>query len=270
MVPLAGVRKSYRGVGEVLAGIDLDLEPGAPVVVLGANGSGKSTLLRIVAGCSGPSAGTVEGRPAVVGYLPAQFPASGRMPMRNYLRHLAGVHGRRGVDPTPLLDELEFTGVMSAPVAQLSTGNAQKVGLVQALSCVPDLVVLDEPWIALDVRAAAALDRLVLAAADRGAAVLVADHTGRMAGLPGVAATRIENGTLVSVAPPAPSVATAMIELRCPGKPADTLRQLPPVVASWSEDGVLTVRVAADRGDAVLVAALAAGCSVLAVWQEER
>jgi ABC-type multidrug transport system ATPase subunit len=57
----------------VLDGVDLEVERGSVIGVLGTNGSGKSTLLRILAGLSRESAGTVTGRPRV-GYLPDRFP----------------------------------------------------------------------------------------------------------------------------------------------------------------------------------------------------
>lgn len=264
-VRLSAVRKRYRR-REVLAGIDLEVHPGAPVVVTGVNGSGKSTLLRIVAGASAPSSGTVTGRPPVVGYLPAPYPASARMPVRDHLRHLAAVHGR-AAGHDAVLAALGFDGAVAGPVAQLSTGNSQKVGLAQAFGCAPDLLVLDEPWISLDVAAAAALDRLVLDAA-AGAAVLVADHTGRMAALPGVRAFRLVDGVLVESPPPVPEPGTALIELRCRDDAGTVLRGLPPVVDAWPDRDALTVRVAAGRSDAVLAAALAAGCSVLDVRRE--
>lgn len=77
----------------MLAGIDLELTPGRPVVVLGGNGSGKSVLLRIAAGCSAPTSGRVLGRPRRVGYLPADLGASDRMTARAWLAHLAAIRG---------------------------------------------------------------------------------------------------------------------------------------------------------------------------------
>jgi hypothetical protein len=65
-----------------------------------------------------------------------------------------------------------------------------------------------------------------------------------------------------------PERGTALIELRCPGDSAAALRGLPPVVDAWPDRKALTVRVAAGRTDAVLAAALAAGCSVLDVRRE--
>ncbi|WP_233159165.1 ABC transporter ATP-binding protein [Pseudonocardia sp. MH-G8] len=169
-----------------------------------------------------------------------------------------------------LLDDLGFSGDLDAPVAQLSTGNVQKVGLAQALGCGAELLVLDEPWSGLDAAAAIALDRR-LAAASTGAALLVADHTGRAAALPGAVVFRIAGGILSrDAASRPPDVAHTLVELRCPGDPAETLRGLPGVRESWLGAGALTVRVPADRGDGLLAAALARGCSVLDVRREDR
>jgi ABC-type transport system involved in cytochrome c biogenesis ATPase subunit len=154
-----------------------------PVVLGGANGSGKSTLLRIVAGAAAPNAGRVRGRPRVVGYLPDRFPALLRLPVDAYLRHLAAIRGVPADDG--LLAGLGFTGSRTDAMARLSKGNAQKVGLTQALGCGAGLVVLDEPWAGLDAEAAATLDA-ILADRARAIAVLVTDHTGRADKLPGV------------------------------------------------------------------------------------
>jgi ABC-2 type transport system ATP-binding protein len=271
---LAGVRKAYRRRGEVLAGVDLELAVGTPVVVVGGNGTGKSTLLRIAAGAAAPTVGRVTGRPRVVGFLPGRVPASTRMPARAYLRHMAAVHGAPRAaaerDARALLDDLGFSGDLDAPVAQLSTGNVQKVGLAQALGCGAGLLVLDEPWSGLDAAAATALDRH-LSAVSAVAALLVADHTGRAAALPGAAVFRIAGGRLAPETGTASlRVAHTVVELRCPGDPAETLRGLPGVRESWLGTGSLTVRVSADRGDGLLAAALARGCSVLDVRREDR
>ncbi|MEN3265389.1 MAG: type transport system ATP-binding protein [Pseudonocardia sp.] len=268
MIRLAAVRKRYRGHGEVLAGVDLEVLPGCPVAVVGRNGTGKSTLLRIAAGSAAPTAGTVSGLPRVVGFLPGRFPASTRMPVRAYLRHLAALHSVPPADAVrdadDLLDALGFTGDPNAPVALLSTGNAQKVGLAQALSCRADLLVLDEPWSGLDATSAAALDARLAAESARGAGMLVADHTGRAGTLPGVTVLRLVDGVLTPVAVGQPvDGAHTVVELRCPGDSADALRALAPAGESWTGRGQLTVRVPAERGDALLAATLAAGCSVL-------
>lgn len=243
----------------MLAGVDLDVVAGAPVVVLGGNGTGKSTLLRIVAGCSAPSAGRVVGRPRPVGYLPADLPVPERMPARAFLAHLAAIRRSVASDAGSLLDRLGFTGGLDVPMARLSTGNAQKVGLVQALCGDPALVVLDEPWSGLDDAAADALDELLTCIA---AHVLLADHTGRAAALPGIRAFRLRDGLLVAETPAGPRT---VVELHCPADPAHTVALLPAVTRWWSAGPVLMVQVPVPRGDELLAAALSVGCSVLGV-----
>ena len=267
MVALCGVRKRYPGRGEVLAGIDLEIASGVPVCVAGGNGAGKSTLLRIAAGCASASAGRVTGRPPVVGYLPQALPSLPRMTVLAYLGHHAAMHGRarHAHGALELLDELGFTGDRSAPMATLSTGNLQKVGLAAALGCDPGLAVLDEPWTSLDVAAVAALERLLASRAAGGPALLLADHTGRAAALPGANRLRLVDGRLAGDQP-RPEWTTVV--LRCPGDPAAVLAALPPVTRHWDEDGLLGLRLPATGGDALLAAALVQGCSVIAVRRE--
>jgi ABC-type Mn2+/Zn2+ transport system ATPase subunit len=267
MVALAGIRKRYRGRGEVLAGVDLTITPGVPVSVAGGNGAGKSTLLRIVAGCASPSSGRVSGRPPVVGYLPQALPPPPRMTVLAYLGHHAAMHGtaRRAPASHAVLDDLGFTGDRNAPLAALSAGNLQKVGLAQALGCDAGLVVLDEPWTALDLDAVPALEHH-LARAAAGRALLLADHTGRAGALPGACRLRLVDGLLTEDTGARRAWTTIM--LRCPGDPSDTLAALPPVTRSWREDGLLGLRLPADGGDALLAAALGLRCSVVAVRRD--
>ena len=266
MLRVEGVRQRYRHGPPVLAGVDLACDPGVPVVLAGENGSGKSTLLRIAAGAARPASGSVR-RPAVVGYLPDRFPARLRMPAEVYLRHLAAI---RGVPAAPeLLDRLGFSGPRREPMARLSKGNAQKVGLAQALGGDPGLVVLDEPWAGLDAEAAETLLALLVTVSER-ASLLVTDHTGRAARIAGARHVRLAEG-LVREDPPgpadsragagavtAPLPATAIV-LRC-GDPEAVAQRLG--VAGRCTGDRLHLQVPTARADALLLDALRLGCSV--------
>ncbi|WP_370945886.1 ABC transporter ATP-binding protein [Amycolatopsis sp. cg5] len=176
MISLLGVSKSYVRGRPVLDGVDLEIGRGRIVGVRGSNGSGKSTLLRIMAGVSRPTTGTVEGRP-VVGYLPDRFPAAQRMSARAYLRHMGRIHGIADLSIVDdLLDRLALVGGKGTQLRQLSKGNAQKVGLVQAILAQPDLLILDEPWSGLDVEAHTVLGEIVEETKARGASVVFTDH----------------------------------------------------------------------------------------------
>jgi len=159
---------------------------GRLVRVTGRNGSGKSTLLRVVAGVSRPSAGRVTGRPHC-GYVPERFPGGLPFSGREYLVHLARVHGLRGGSGAQAVEEwLERLGAASyadQPVRSMSKGMCQKMALAQALLPSPALLVLDEAWTGLDSAARETLDAAVGERVAAGGTVLFVDHDpARLAG----------------------------------------------------------------------------------------
>ncbi len=272
---LVGIHHTHPSGAVALRGADLDVDPAVPTVVRGGNGAGKSTLLRIAAGALAPTAGEVEDVPEVVGYLPDRFPAARKLTPRRWLDHIARV---RGVDVDDaadraevLLTELGYDGDDDEPMADLSTGNARKVGLVQALACEPGVLVLDEPWNGLDDDAADALTRLLTA---RAAPTLLTDHTGTAAGLPGARLHRLREGRIATASDPdsvplptaPPPGAMMRLDMACAGDPRPLLeRVLPPARVEGAAPGRFTVRVPAPESDAWLAAALAAGCAVRSV-----
>ncbi|MFP5022593.1 ATP-binding cassette domain-containing protein [Pseudonocardia phyllosphaerae] len=271
-VRLVGIHHTQPGGNVALRGVDLDVAPGGPTVLRGPNGAGKSTLLRIAAGVEMPTAGRVEDRPAVVGYLPDRFPALLRIPPRRWLDHMAQLR-RLDVDEVgdrsdALLEELGYDGADDEPMSALSKGNAQKIGLAQALACEPGVLVLDEPWSGLDDEAADALTARIAA---RGGPTLLTDHSGTAAVLPGARLHRIEDGELspdpdsqpLPAAPPADVV--MRIDLACAGDPRAVLDRLPPVPVEGVGRGRMIVLVPAPQSDAWLAAALASGCAVRSV-----
>ena len=223
MITVDGVRLRYGRGPFVLRGVDLQLSPGTVTVVLGENGCGKSTLLRIAAGCTVPTAGRVLGRPSSVSYLPERFPDQLRLSARAYLRHFGRM--RRLAVRTELLDRLGFAGELDRPMSELSKGNAQKVGLTHAFSAPDGFLVLDEPWAGLDVSARALLGELVGEAAAAGATVLVTDHTGAAAALPGASVHLLADGVLNA------SAGQELVEvvLRCTVDAVDRVAKVPGV-----------------------------------------
>lgn len=223
MITVDGVWLRYGRGPMVLTGIDAALAPGTVTVVLGENGCGKSTLLRIAAGCTVPTRGAVRGRPRSVSYLPERFPDQLRLSARAYLRHLARI--RRLPTRTDLLDRLGFAGDLDQPMSELSKGNAQKVGITQAFGPEAGFLVLDEPWAGLDVAARAVLSELVREAAAAGATVLVTDHTGAAAKLPGATVHRMTEGRLR----PVEDVGMVELVVTCTSEAVDRVAQLPGV-----------------------------------------
>ena len=175
-----GVRQPW-----VVRDVSVDVAAGRLIRVEGPNGSGKSTLLRVVAGVTVASRGRVSGRPHT-GYVPERFPGGLPFSGREYLLHMARVHGLRG-DAGRRVDEwlerLGAAGYAAAPLRALSKGMCQKIAIAQALLPRPGLLVLDEAWTGLDVTARGALDDAVAERAAAGGSVLFVDHDpARLAG----------------------------------------------------------------------------------------
>ncbi|MBL7498880.1 ABC transporter ATP-binding protein [Frankia sp. CNm7] len=146
-VRVRGVRREFAGRA-VLAGIDLDIAPGEFVALLGRSGSGKSTLLRILAGLDPDATGhaTVPDRNAVVFQDPRLLPWA--RVLDNVALGLKGKGARAAAGAA--LAEVGLGGHERAWPATLSGGEAQRAALARALVRSPGLLLLDEPFGALD------------------------------------------------------------------------------------------------------------------------
>ena len=159
---LSGVGKAY-GAGIALSDVDLEVTDGRFVCVVGASGSGKSTLLSIVAGLVRASTGEVrlDGRP-VTGPGPERglvCQSGAVFPWRTVERNIAfGLEllGLSRADRRERVDwylaETGLTPFRNALPKQLSGGQRQRVAIARALACEPDVLLLDEPFGALDVQ----------------------------------------------------------------------------------------------------------------------
>ena len=163
---VARVREHHRAYGatSVLRGVDLDIEAGEFVALLGRSGSGKSTLLRSLAGLDPAPASevAVEGRTSVAFQEPRLLPWK---PVQENVG-LALLNTSRKEErerrSTTVLDEVGLTEKGSAWPLSLSGGQAQRVSLARALVSEPDLLLLDEPFSALDALTRIEMHRLVL------------------------------------------------------------------------------------------------------------
>ena len=163
-IELQDVTRSFKVGAQqlvVLSGVTFDVAAGSIVAVVGPNGSGKRTLLRLLSGLLEPDAGRVmvEGAPVSgpdprVGLV---FQEPRLLPWRTLLDNvclpleLAGwSRARREERGRQLLSQMRLDGFESAYPGQLSGGMAQRSGLARALVREPDVLLLDEPFSALD------------------------------------------------------------------------------------------------------------------------
>jgi len=174
-VDARGVRRVF-GDRAVLDGVDLQLRQGDFVALLGPSGTGKTTLLRILAGLDAADGGTVvvPRSRSVVFQEPRLVPA--RRVWRNVV--LGSRHVRRDRDrAVAALDEVGLAGHADAWPVTLSGGEAQRVALARALATEPGLLLLDEPFAALDALTRIRMHDLVGALIRRhNPAVLLVTH----------------------------------------------------------------------------------------------
>ncbi|GAA2812858.1 ABC transporter ATP-binding protein [Crossiella cryophila] len=153
-----GLRKVF-GERVVLDDLDLDIAPGEFVGLLGRSGSGKSTLLRVLAGLDTG----YTGEAGVPGTVSVAFQEPRLLPWRKVGQNVS--LGLRRPDATTVaakaLAEVGLTGHADAWPLTLSGGEAQRVSLARALVREPDLLLLDEPFGALDALTRLAMHRLV-------------------------------------------------------------------------------------------------------------
>ena len=211
MIPaleVLGLRKSYptpTGRLEVLAGVDLALEPGTLTALLGASGAGKSTLLHCVGSLDRPDAGVVKiggrdlfafdggelarFRSRTMGFvfqfhhLLPEFSALENVMMPGWLARRPEAEVKR--DAEAALERVGLTARASHLPGELSGGEAQRVAVARALVNRPSLLLADEPSGNLDRANADQLHALLAEVAQSGPAVLVATHNERLAAVAG-------------------------------------------------------------------------------------
>lgn len=167
---LSRIEKSFGG-NRVLRGIDLDIEPGSFVAIIGKSGCGKSTLLRILMGLDLPSSGALEFHDAqgtliapearIVFQEPRLLPWA--TVLDNVVVGLGGVSagGDTRARATKALDDVQLSAKAGEWPSRLSGGQRQRVALARALVSHPGLLALDEPLGALDALTRISMQRLL-------------------------------------------------------------------------------------------------------------
>ena len=210
VIETAGLTKRFGSLTAVDA-LDLRVEAGEVFGFLGPNGAGKSTTIRLLLDLIRPSSGTARlfgldcraDAAAIhrrVGLVPSEVAMP---PDLTATRYLAYRDDLRGLDTAAAQEALaERLGAdLGRRLREMSTGNRQKVALIQALAHDPDLIILDEPSRGLDPLVQHVLHELLRERVDQGAAVFLSSHSlaevDRTADRVGI----IRSGRLIAVEP---------------------------------------------------------------------
>src|SRR5689334_11037540 len=190
MIRVERLRKSFGDVRAV-DGVDLRVERGELLVLLGQNGAGKSTSLRCLGGILRPDSGLIEldglrvperldEIRARLGVVPDQARLYGRNTAIEYLEHFGFLYGvpaaARRERIRALLERFDLADRNDTVLAAYSRGMAQKVALIRATLHDPDWIFCDEPTAGLDPVAAADMRRYLEEQRSRGAALIVTTH----------------------------------------------------------------------------------------------
>lgn len=167
------------GDRDVLRGLDLDIPQGAFLLVTGGNGSGKSTLLSLLAGLLAPTDGRLEvdasrSQIGYVGHEPLVYLELTALENLDLFGRLYRVEDRRE-RAGMLLERYSLWDVRDEHVSTFSRGMKQRLALCRALLHAPELLLLDEPYSALDAAGASLLDDQ-LAELARASTIVVSSH----------------------------------------------------------------------------------------------
>jgi ABC-2 type transport system ATP-binding protein len=186
-IRLEGLSKTFRtpqGPVRAVDGIDLEIAPGETLALLGPNGAGKSTTIEMLLGLTRPDAGTVS----VFGQSPERAVDTGGVGamlqtgslIRDLsVRELVAMIASLYREPLPVDEALDLAGI--GPLAgrrtqKLSGGETQRVRFAVAIVADPDLLVLDEPTVAMDVESRRAFWAAMRAFVARDKTVVFATH----------------------------------------------------------------------------------------------
>lgn len=180
------LKKSYNQI-QALRGVNLEVKRGEILGFLGPNGAGKTTTIRCLLNLIRPQSGEMRvlgidplqdpvAVRSIVGYLPGELNFESNLTPRKIFSYFNDLRGQRKNEQSIsiLADRLELD--LTIPVKNLSKGNKQKVGLIQALMSKPKLLLLDEPTSGLDPLMQREVYRLLREAQSDGTTVFFSSH----------------------------------------------------------------------------------------------
>tara|TARA_Y100000766_G_scaffold132419_1_gene113934 strand:- start:675 stop:1502 length:828 start_codon:yes stop_codon:yes gene_type:complete len=186
LLTLSGVAKRFGEV-EALTHVDLDINAGQVIGLVGGNGAGKTTLLRLMAGVMEPTNGSilfgtepVSTMRSKLGVVPESTGLYSRLTAWENIRYHSRMYGISDEVAwnrvSHFANRLEITDSLSRHTKGFSRGMRQKTALLRALAHGPDILLLDEPTAGLDVTSARTVRSLVGQLRDEGGTVIYSTH----------------------------------------------------------------------------------------------
>jgi len=185
MIEIDNLHKKF-GKNEVLKGIDLTIDNGGILAVLGPNGSGKTTLIKSILGMVVPNSGTIKLNGTSIkknweyrndiDYLPqiANFP--GNLTVKELIKMIKDLRSSKTADDERLIELFKLQPFLDKKLNNLSGGTKQKVNLVLTFMFDSPLVILDEPTTGLDPISHIRLKQLITAEKENGKTILITSH----------------------------------------------------------------------------------------------
>ncbi|MGI8507647.1 MAG: ABC transporter ATP-binding protein [Solirubrobacteraceae bacterium] len=269
-IRMEGLAKTYRGPhGPIHAvrGIDVSIAAGETAALLGPNGAGKSTTIDMLLGLAKPDGGRVSvfgraPRDAVDDGLVGAMLQTGELIRDLTVREIIAMVASLYPDPMDVDEALKLTGLKDTAgqrTQKLSGGQTQRVRFALALVSNPDLLVLDEPTVAMDVEGRREFWVIMRGFATRGRTVLFATHYLEEADANADRVILMARGLVVADGPPTEikaRVGTRTIRATLPDVDPARLATLPGVAAADRHgDGVILRCTDSDRGIRELLAA---------------
>lgn len=184
VIAIENLAKTYGKV-QAVRGISMNVERGEIFGFLGPNGAGKTTTIRCLLDVIHPTSGSIRvlGLDAQrdqralhqhIGYLPGDVRLPGRMTGKQIIQYFANLQGREPVLLNDLVDRFDVE--LKRPLKGYSKGMRQKIGIVLAFMCDPDVLILDEPTSGLDPLLQKVFNEFLLAEQARGKTIFMSSH----------------------------------------------------------------------------------------------
>ncbi|MCR5609725.1 MAG: ATP-binding cassette domain-containing protein [Lachnospiraceae bacterium] len=193
----------YYGGRTILQDVNIKIERGDAIALIGHNGTGKSTMLRMLSGLSSPSSGRILRSPDLkFAFIPENFPKLS-MTVDKYIEHAGQIEGLTKKEVHEIADELYrmfyMEDMVDIPIKHLSKGTIQKVAVVQALLTQPNVILLDEPLAGQDIKSQKNFMKIIKDMNDNGVTVVMSCHEVFLVNQLAKSAYEIKNKTMVAI-----------------------------------------------------------------------